>query len=809
MFQNLRFNVRALLRQPGFALIAVLTFALGIGATSAVFSLVDGVLLTPPPYRDPQRLVLVPPTRTDGRIAADSQGWAAQQWMEWQTQARSFERIAAYGWTFNFIVLQSGSVSVEGMWVTKDYFRTVGLRPILGRTFSDSEAVFKPKPVIILGYGLWQRQFNGDPNIIGKTIRISRWDTPPTVIGVMPPGVRFLPSPTTAKEPNYDPNAIVDFWIPAAPDPKEMKDLGWNVVGRLRNGVTLQQAQAELSLLTTREGRADHDFEGILPQVEPVVTELNRDGSRILLPLLGASILVLLIACGNTASLLLVRGLQRQSEYAVRTALGVRRLALFWQSSAEGLLLAAIGGAFGVALALTIVKLVKLVGSHAIPRLDAVSAAWPVLIAGFAAAILSAALAGLIPAWRAARLDPAEVLKSAGPRSSAGRGERRLLRSVAMFQTALTLALLVGAGLLIRTMNNISNVQSGYDTSHILTMSVTAVQGKRGDFHRRALERASALPGVQNAAFAWGVPLTGNNWPGQIDVEGQPAPAKQSDRLSFPMRSVTPGYFNMMRQPILEGRDFRGTDATKDISVAIVNQAFANRYFPRGNAIGKQFWLGSRDHPGARIVGVVSNARNDDLTQAAQPEIYLSFWEATPFSKHLVIRTASDPRSVIAAVRHELRGIDPTVAIENVKTLDEIRGDSLASRTFAMQLLIGFSVVGSVLTLIGIYGVLALSVASRRREIAIRTAVGAERRNIRNMIFAEGFRLIAGGVLAGIAAALLLSRVLQSFLFGVAPSDPLTFIGVGVLFAVVALLACWVPTHRATQVNPVEALRYE
>jgi len=809
LFQNLRFNVRALRKQPGFALIAILTLALGIGATAAVFSLVQGVLLTPPPYQEPERLALIPPARSDGRPAADSQGWAAQQWLEWQKQTKTFEGIAAYDWSFNFIVLRTGSVSVEGMWVTKDYFRVLGLRPILGRTFSDSEAAFKPKPVIILGYDLWQRQFNGDRTIIGRTIRISRWDTPPTVIGVMPPNVRFLPSPTTAKEPNYNPNAPVDFWIPAAPDPKYRKELGWNVVGRLGKGVTSKQAQAELSVMIAQQARADHDFAGMAPQVSPLESELNRDGRRILLPLLGAAALVLLIACGNTASLLLVRGLQRQSEYAVRTALGVRRLALFFQASAEGLLIALVGGTLGIALAFGIVKVVKLIGGHAIPRLDSVSAAWPVLLCGFTAAVLSAVLAGLIPAFRAARVDPAEVLKSAGPKSSAGRGERRLLRAVAMFQTALTLALLVGAGLLIRTMSNLSKVQSGYDTSHILTMSVTAVQGDKQDFHRRALERVSALPGVQHAAFAWGVPLTGNNWPGQLDVEGQPPAAKASDRLSFPMRSVTQDYFTLMRLPIVDGRGFRASDAGKDLNVSIVNQAFADRYFPRQSAIGKKLWMDGRDHPGINIVGVVANARNDDLTQAAQPEIYFSFWQATPFSKHLVIRTAAEPRSVIASVRRQLRAIDPTVAIENVQTLDEIRSDSLASRTFAMRLLVGFSAVGSVLTLIGIYGVLALSVASRRREIAIRTAVGAERRDIRNLVFAEGFRLIAGGILAGLAAALVLSRVLQSFLFGVEPTDPITLIGVGVLFAAVAFLACWVPTHRATRVNPVEALRYE
>lgn len=809
MFQNLQFNLRALIKQPGFAVIAVLTLALGIGATSAVFSLVQGVLLTPPPYQDPQRLALIPPERTDGRPAADSQGWAALQWLEWQKQAKSFANIAAYDWSFNFIILESGSTSVEGMRVTKDYFRTLGLHPILGRTFSDSETAVKAKPVIILGYDLWQRQYNGDPSIIGKTIRLSRWDTPPIIIGVMPPGVRFLPSPTTAKEPNYNPNALVDFWLPAASDPQYLKDLGWNVVARLHPNVTFKQAQSELSVMVARQARTERDFQGMVPQVEPLETELNRDGGRILFPLLGAAALVLLIACGNTASLLLVRGLQRQAEYAIRTALGIHRIALLAQASAEGFLIAVIGGGLGVGLAFALVKLAKWIGGHAIPRLDSVTAAWPLLLCGFVAAIVSAALACFVPALRAAKLDPAEVLKSAGPRSSAGRGERRILRGVAMFQTALTLALLVGAGLLIRTMNNLSKVQSGYDVSHILTMSVTAVQGNRTDFHRRALERVSALPGVQHAAFAWGVPLTGNNWPGQVDVEGQPAPAKQSDRLSFPIRSVTPGYFAMMRLPILDGRDFRSTDNGKEVDVAMINQAFANRYFPHQNAIGKRFWFEARTQPGVRIVGVVANARNDDLTQAAQPEIYLCFWEATPFSKHLVIRTASDPRSVIAAVRRELRQIDPTVAIENVKTLNEIRGDSLASRTFAMQLLIGFATVGTILTLIGIYGVLALSVASRRREIAIRTAVGAQRRDIRNLVFAEGFRLIAGGILAGSAAALVLSRVLQSFLFGVAPADPATLSGVGILFAAVALLACWIPTHRATRINPVEALRYE
>jgi len=809
MLQNLRFGMRALLKQRGFTVISVLTLALGIGATSSIFSLIQGVLLKPPPYRQPQQLLLIQSGRSDGKQMTHAQGWPAAQWIDWQKKSKSFESIAAYDWSFNFLVLTQGSESLEGMWVAKDYFRVLGLKPILGRTFSEAEAAFKPKPVIILGYDLWQRKFNGDRNVLGKTIRISRWETPPVVIGVMPPGVRFLPSPTTAQEPNYNPNALVDYWIPAAPDPARLKQPEWNVVGRLRNGITAKQAQAELTVLAGNEARSERDFEGTIPKVQLLTENLNEDGRRILLPLFGAAALVLLIACGNVASLLLVRGLQRQQEYAVRSAMGISRVALFWQACSESLLIAIIGAIFGIGLALGIVKIFKLIARHAIPRLDAVTTGWPVLAGGVGAAMLAVALAAVFPAWRASRLDPAEVLKSAGPRSSAGRGERRLLRLVAIFQTALTLALLIGASLLIRTMINLSRVHSGFEVAHILTMSVTAVQGNWADFHRRALERVSALPGVRDVAFAWGVPLTGNSWPDVVEVEGQPAASKASDRLSMPLRSVTPGYFKLMGMTLLEGRDIRSTDGQKAPNVAIVNQAFKDRFFPQTNAVGEKIWLEGRDRPPTQIIGVVSNGRTDDLTEVGRPEIYLSLWQASAFSKHLVIRTAGEPHSLISPVRQELRSIDPTVAVENIKTLDEIRGDSLSSRTFTMQLLIGFSLVGSALTLIGIYSVLALSVASRRREIAIRTAVGAERKDIRNLVFGEGFRLITGGVLAGIAAAVLLSRVLRSFLFAVEPTDPASLIGVGLLFTTVALLACWVPTRRAEKVNPVEALRYE
>jgi putative ABC transport system permease protein len=812
MLQELRFAVRMLLKQPGFSLIAALTLALGIGATSAVFSLIQGVLLTPPPYPKPQQLVLIPTVRTDGKKMDSPRGWAAQQWMEWSKEAESFQGIAGYDWTFNFLIRNDGSQSMQGMEVSKDYFQLMGLKTSLGHGFDDSDFEQGHVKSILLGYEFWQHAFGGDKQIIGKTVRISRWESSPVVIGVMEPGVRFLPSPGAAKEPNYDVNATVDWWVPLSLDPKDLKEPGWNVVGRLRDGVTPQRGLQELAVLTAREASAEKRFEGFSPQLEPLTDEMNRDGRRILLPLLGAAALVLLIACGNAAALLLVRGLQRQQEYAVRIAMGMGRMGLLRQVLTESLLLAMLGGAFGVGLALFAVKLFKVIAGHAVPRLDGVTAGWAVLGWGLGLAVLAAFFAGAIPALRAFRLDPMRVLKDAGPKGSAGIGERRLLRGVAMLQTALTLALLVGAGLLIRTMVKIAEVPSGYDTDRILTMSVTEVQSwsNWGPFHRQALERVAALPGVEYAAFAWGVPLTGNNWPATMDIEGQPPAAKESDKIALPLRAVTPDYFKLMRLALIDGREFRSTDDDKAPSVAIVNQAFTQRYFPNRNSVGRKFWLNRRDNPsGAEIVGEIANGRTDDLTQEPSPEIYLPLWQAQAFSKHLVVRTKADPRTVVVAVERELRLVDPTAAIENVKTLEQIRDESLASRTFAMHLLTGFSALGSVLTLVGIYGVLSLSVASRRRELAIRSAVGAQQKDIRKLIFGEGFRLIAGGVLAGVALAVVLSRVLRSFLFEVDPSDPATFIAVGALFVGVGLLACWMPVRRAGKVDPLEALRYE
>jgi len=734
---EVRFAIRMLLKQPGFSLIAALTLALGIGATSAIFSLIQGVLLTPPPYQKPGQLMLVPNVRTDGKEMERPRGWPAEQWMNWGKEAKSLQGIAGYDWTFNFLIHNDGSHSMQGMVVTRDYMLVMGLRPSAGRGFADADFQQGPTKAILIGYEFWQREFGGDPQIIGKTVRISRWQVNPTVVGVMQPDVRFLPSPGASKEPNYDVNAKVDFWIPAEPDPKSLKEPDWNVVARLRDGATQQQAQQELAVLAAREAQTEKKYEGFAPSLQSLTDEMNRDGKRILLPLLGAAALVLLIACGNAAALLLVRGLQRQQEYAVRSAMGMGRVAILRQVLMESMLLAALGGIVGVGLAVGAVKLFTHIAGRAVPRLEGVTAGWTALGSALAAALIAAFFAGAFPALRALRSDPMEVLKNAGPKGTAGSGDRRLLQGVTMLQTALTLALLVGAGLLIRTMVKIADVPSGYNMGRILTMSVTEIQSRDtwGSFHRQALERVAALPGIQHAAFAWGVPLTGNNWPAIMDIEGQPPSLKESDKPGLPMRAVTPDYFNLMGMALIDGRQFRSNDDDKAAKVAIVNEAFAQRFFPKSNAVGRKIWFGDSTKPGIEIVGEIANGRTDDLTRKASPEVYLPLWQAQAFSKHLVVRTAADPRAVVVEVERTLRSVDPTAAIENVRTLEQIRDESLASRTFAMNLLAGFAVIASVLTLVGIYGVLSLSVASRRRELAIRSAIGAQQKDISKFIF--------------------------------------------------------------------------
>jgi putative ABC transport system permease protein len=804
---DFRFALRQLRKNPGFAAIAVLTLALGIGAAAAMFGLIEGVLLSPPPYRDPGRLVLISPARLDGRPYV--RGATIRQWVSWR-EARSIEPPAVYRWTFNFLVLPDGSESMGGMVVTPGYFHVLGLRPILGRTFTEGELARPnvPPTAVILGYDLWQRKFNGDRNIIGRTIRISRMPAPLPVVGVMPPGLRFLPDPGASAEPNYDVNAHVDFWLGTAPDESRLTSGAGNAIARLRDGATVPDAQAEIATLSAGVAQADSALEGITAVVVPVVDVLNRDGRRLLVPLFGSVVIVFFIACVNVAGLLLTRGLQRYPEYATRSALGASRWRLFRQTLTESICLAIAGAAVGAALAAGLIAVLKSIAGQAVPRADAVHVGWPVFAFGLLAALIAAGVAGLLPAARASLPDRLQGLK--GSRTTASRGERRLLSAVATLQIVLTIALLSGAALLVRTARNLDRMQPGYVTEHVLAMTVTAMdRQKSSEFHKLALERVASVPGVVRAAFAWGVPLTGNKWPGEFEIPGQPGSSRLVDRISVPIRSVTEDYFDVMGMRLAEGRAFRNSDGPDAPRVAIVNAAMAARHFGSRGAVGRFLAFAGSNNKPIEIVGVVADTRTVDLSQAAEPEVYFPFWQSGAFSKHLVVRAAGDPAALAPLVRAELRTIDPTSAVEQITTMADIRRESVAQRTFAMRLLVGFGIVATVLALVGLYGVLSLSVSARIKEIAVRKAVGAQSGQIAQLVVGEGSKLVAGGLVLGALVAVLLGRLLRALLFDVAPWDPIALGIAAAAFGAVALVACLLPARRAARVDLMESLRQE
>ena len=807
MTDDVRFALRQLRKNPGFAAIAIITLALGIGAAAAMFGLIQGVLLSPPPYARPDRLVLITPTRADGRPY--TRGATIGQWQSWR-QAKSIEPPATYRWTFNFLVLPDGSESMGGMIVTPGYFKMLGLRPILGREFTESEMARPNTPPsgIIIGYDLWQRKFNADPQIIGKTLRMSRMPAPLPIVGVMPHGLRFLPDPGASSEPNYDLNAHVDFWFGTIPDESRPTNGAGNAIARLRDGATAREAQTEITTLSASAAQADAALQGITAGVVPIEDVLNREGRRLLIPLFGSVAIVFFIACANVAGLLLTRGLQRHSEYAMRSALGAGRLRLFRQAITESLVLAVAGAVLGAGLATGIVRLLKAIAGQAVPRADMVHIGWPVLAFGFLAAVVAAGIAGVLPAARASLTGRFQGLK--GTRTTAGRSERRLLSAVATLQIVLTVALLAGAALLVRTARNLDRMAPGYDTENILAMTVTTMERQKStEFHRLALERVAAVPGVTRAAFAWGVPLTGNKWSGDVEFPGQTGTTKLTDRISVPLRSISQDYFDVMGMRIAEGRAFRATDGPDAPRVVIVNATLAKRYYADRNPVGAHLaFAGSTDKP-LEIVGVVADTRTEELSKTAEPEIYFPFWQSGAFSKHLVVRAAGDPTALAALVRQELRAIDPTSAVERITTMAEIRRESVAQRTFAMRLLIGFAIAATLLALVGLYGVLSLSVNSRTKELAVRKAIGAQRHQIVQLIVGEGSKMVVGGMLLGALAAVMVGRLLETLLFDVRPSDPIALGMAALVFGVVALAACFFPALRASRVDLMDSLRQD
>lgn len=802
MYTDLRFALRQLWKTPGFALVAILSLALGIGATTAVFSVINRILLRRMPYQQPEQLVFVTPEKIAGGVTNASV--TAKLFDEWRQQTRSFARMAAYNWTFTFLVHPDGNESVEGMLGSAELFDVLGVHPLLGRTFTEEEAR-ESQPVVLMGYEFWQRRFGADPAIVGKTIQLARYPAL-TVIGVMPPDIRFLPSRGGAQEPNYNLHAQVGFWLPAAPQPTKPGE-SWNVVARLKPGVSLPQARAEMAAIAAAKILADPALAGLTAAVTPIDEVLSGEIRGVVLPLFGAVCLVLFIACANVTSLLVVRGLGRQKELAVRTALGATWVRLLRLALAESLLLALAGGALGILLAVGATKLLLLAAPNSIPRLDEVTLDLGMLAFAVAVSGLTGLTSGAVAAWQVLRPDVNQALKAGGGKQTQGHAGRRLLGGLVAGELALTLTLLIGAGLMVQTILRLVHVKAGYETHEITTMVVTSLKPNVFAFHAEALQKVSALPGVTAAAFVWGLPLTGNQWRVPLAIAGRPPPRNPQDRIVVSLRSVTPDYFRLMGIALRTGRVFSDHDQSGSAPVAVINGEMARRYFPDEEPLGQQLSL-----PGGKpmeIVGIVGDLHNKGLSAPVEAEVYLPFFQSPAFSKHLAVRSKLGSAEIAATIRREILKIDPGAIIEKVKTMDRIRDDSISAQRFAMTVISAFSLMGVILAAVGIYGVMSHTVMQRSHEIGVRLAIGAQGRHILRLILGHGLILAAAGIALGLAGSAALTRVLRSLLFGVQPIDPLTFIAVPGILAVVALLACWLPAHRATKIDPLQVIRNE
>jgi putative ABC transport system permease protein len=820
-----KYAIRSLGRWPGFTLLSVTLLALGIGMTTALGSLAAGVLLTPPPYADPSRLVLVTPARVDGQPFRGP--CTARQCGEW-SKANAFAGAAAYFWVFDYLVLGDGSASLEGMAVAPDYFKVIGVSPIVGRAFTAAETSAQSHPVVILGHDLWKRRFNSDPRIVGRTITLSRHRAL-TVVGVMPAGLRFLPAPLSEDAPNYDVNAMVDFWVPQALDRFPPDIPIFNLIARLRDDATLDRARAEITAIAAAQARASSStpsmpgrppMVGMTATVEPVQDALNHAPALLILPLFGAALCVLVIGCANAGALQLARGLRRYPEMAVHAALGASRARLAGQALVEQVIVGCLGGVAGTALAYvtlsTLIASTLTSGSSAtvavsIPRLDAVVLDWRLLAFSVALGMLTGVMSGLPALMR---------LIGGGDLSAVDRGHHsrvtsggwRTLQTLTAAQIALTLALLAAAGLLLRSLHNAANVNAGYQTRQMLTMMVTDVGSDWQTFHTRAIERINQLPGVAGAAFAWGLPLT--NTGASTSVRALPVsdtsnPAAAT--LTVPVRAVTASFFNLLDMRLIEGRPFYDADAPDTHPVAIVNATLAARLFPGVNPIGRQIDVPGWEGRQREIVGVVSDVRARSLTQLAEPEVYLPLRQATAFSKHLIVRTHGDgdPLSVAPAVQAALRALDPAVAIESVKTFAQIESDSMASHRLATSVTTAFGVTASVLAALGIYGALAWSMTRRRRELAIRVALGADRKRVLTVVLIDIARPLIAGAAIGLGIAVLLSRALSAWLFNITPHDPAMLLAATALLLLIASVAAWLPARDALHTDPNAVLRSE
>jgi putative ABC transport system permease protein len=819
LLQDLRYGLRQLRRNPGFTAVAAVTLALGIGANTAIFSLISAVLLRPLPFPQPGRIVQ--PLRQYKSVTVPAISAALFDY--WKAHNQVFNHLAAFSFMpigFN-LAARGLPERVPGVRVSAEFFQVLGVAPILGRTFLLEEDRPGGAQVVVLGYDLWRTQFGGSPGLLGRAITLDGQSY--TVVGIMPPGFRF---PVWS---NFD--FGTDLWVPLQLPLQSLNPANdYATLGRLNPSITLKQAAASLTMLTQRLRKefpsgVDEDetaavislHEGLVGNVRPA-----------LLVLMAAVGLVLLIACVNVANLMLSRAMARRKEIAVRTALGAGRARVIRQLTAESVLLALLGGALGLLVALSGDHLLVAISPVGVPQFAAIGLDWRVLLFTLVVSVLTGLLFGLVPAVSVSKSDLHQSLKEGALRATAGGEQRKLSGILVVAETALSLMLLAGAGLLLASFVKIANINPGFDPRHVLTFETTLPEAKYGTpaalstFYREVLQRLQALPGVEAAANVTALPTEmGPDLP--FTIEGRAGSSGSQAYGNSEYRMVSPEYFRAMRIPLLRGRFITVSDLANSPGVVMVNQTMARQFWPDQDPLGHAIIIGKGmgpewiDRP-RQIVGVVDDVRNISLNEPARPEMYVPYTQVPPYitatevkeiPTRWVLRTKGDPSAFAAAAGKAVLSVDSNVPIARVKTMNELLSSSISRWRFNMLVLGIFAALALILAAVGLYGVLSYTVAQRIHEIGIRMALGANKTDVLKLVVGQGLRLALIGVGLGIMGSLGLTRFLASLLYGVQPTDPLTFAAVSFLLTSVALLACYIPARRAAKVDPMLALRYE
>jgi len=805
LLQDLRYAFRLLAKSPGFTAIAVLTLALGIGANTAIFTVVNAVLLRPLGFRDPARLVLVAEKSSYPTIST-----SYQNYVDWRDQSHSFESLEATRGTTITLTGAGEPERLNARMATAPLFSLLGVNAILGRTFLAEEDRAGGAPVVVLGYGVWQRRFGGSREILGKSITLD--SQPYTVIGILPSGFELL-QPADVFLPFHP-------WAKTLPD-----DRNWHpgifVIGRLKVGISREQGRTEMIAITKRlEEQYPIYNTGTSADVVGLQEQLVKNVRPALLLLLGAVAAVLLIACVNVANLLLARAAARGREVAIRTSMGATRWRITRQLITESVLLAVAGGALGLFFAWASLGPLLKLSASTLPAVFAVSLDRSVLFFTLVISLATGLLFGLVPALRTGKLDLRETLNESSRGSTAGPSHHRTRGALVAAEIAMAMLLLVGAGLLLRSFSHMQENPPGFQADHLLvadlplSLSAYAKPEQRFEFFDRLIERAKSLPGVRAAGAASFLPVSGGGGLLHFNINGRP-PKSPHDYIATGYRTVTPNYFETLGIPLVQGRLFSAADKEKASDVVAINAAMARTFFPGENPLGKRLQVGAtpeQDVPWMEVVGVVGDVRQGlDLDPKA--EMYLPYRQADAvlpvFQLSIVLRTATDPILQASALRSALAEIDPNQPLVKVRTMEENMAATVAQPRFRAWLIGILAALALVLAGVGVYGVMSYTVTQRTSEIGIRVTLGAQPRDVFRNVVGEGLRLALVGVGIGIVAALALTRLLQSFLYGVSPYDLLTFGGVALILTLVALAASFFPARRATHVDPMVALRYE